>query len=283
MKPITFLLCCLISLNALSQTQDLKTAQNLINSQEFEEAEKMLDDLIKADPSNGNLYYYYGQALLQDYLADTFSNSMDEFAKKAEALFQQGIEKAPANVMNQIGMGAVTLLRTSDTTKADEYFKKAEAAVPLKLKKKEYTPQLATILTNLAAAQLYGKNNRFKKAIAFCERAKVINPADPNIYLTLGDVYITMNDASNALVNYNQALNKDPKSPLPKIKIGNVYMRVPNLNAARPYLDEARDIDSTFAPVYRELGELYTMAGQYNLSKANFRKFLELSGNNIPA
>ena len=60
-------------------------------------------------------------------------------------------------------------------------------------------------------------------------------------------------------------------------------MRVPNLNAARPYLDEAREIDSTFAPVYRELGELYTIAGQYNLAKINFRKFLDLSGNNIPA
>jgi tetratricopeptide (TPR) repeat protein len=60
-------------------------------------------------------------------------------------------------------------------------------------------------------------------------------------------------------------------------------MRAPNLNAARPYFEEARDIDSTFAPVYRQLGELYTMAGQFNLSKINFRKFLDLSGDNIPA
>jgi tetratricopeptide (TPR) repeat protein len=284
MKPITILLCCLISLNAMIQAQDLKTALNLINSQQFEEAEKMLDELIKTDPSNGNLFYYYGDALLKDYLADTFSNSKDEFARKAESMFQAGIEKAPANVLNQIGMGAVTLLRSSDTTKADEFFKKAEAAIPIKgLKKKEVYPEFATILTNLAAAQMYGKVNRFQKAINLSERAKVLNPNDPNIYLTLGDVYIKMNDASNALVNYNQALNKDPKSPLPKIKIGNIYMRVPNLVAARPYFEDAKEIDSTFAPVYRSLGELWTMGGRHDLAKTYYYRYMQLSGNTVPA
>jgi tetratricopeptide (TPR) repeat protein len=268
-------------LNALGQ--DLNTALKLINSQQFEEAEKMLDELIKKEPANGNLYYYYGDALLKDYLADTFSNSKDEYAKKAEALFQTGIQQAPGNVLNQVGMGAVTLLTTSDTVKADVYFSQAELAVPVKLKKKEYSAEKATILTSLAAAQMYGKRNRFKKAIAFCEFAKIVNPADPNIYLTLGDIYIKMNDASSALINYNQALNKDPKSPLPKIKIGNIYMRVPNLVAARPYFEEAQQIDSTFAPVYRSLGELWTMGGRYDLAKEYYYKYMQLSGNTTPA
>ena len=281
MKPITILFCCLISLNTFGQ--DLGTAQKLISSQQFEEAEKMLDELIKKDATNGDLYYYFGEALLKEYLADTFSNALGEFAQKAEAIFNEGIQKAPANVLNQVGMGAVTLLTTSDTSKADVYFNIALAAVPVKLKKKMYTPELATILTKLAAAQMYGKTNRFKKAISYCERAKVINPADPDIYLTLGDIYIKMNDASNALFNYNQALNKDPKSPLPKIKIGNIYMRVPNLVAARPYFEEAEEIDSTFSPVYRSLGELWTLAGRHDLAKKYYYKYMQLSGNTTPA
>ncbi|HEX2394700.1 MAG TPA: tetratricopeptide repeat protein [Bacteroidales bacterium] len=281
MKPITLLLCCLFTLNVVGQ--DLKTALNLINSQQYEEAEKMLDELIKKEPTNGNLYFYSGDALLKDYLADTISNSKEEYARRAETVFQQGIQQAPGNVLNHVGMGAVTLLRTSDTTKAGEYFKIAEAAVPVKIKKKEYTPEKATILTHLAGALMYGKKNNFKKAIAYCERAKLINPDDPNIYLTLGDVYIKMNDASNALFNYNQALNKDPKSPLPKIKIGNIYMRVPNLVAARPYFEEAQQIDSTFAPVYRSLGELWSMGGRHDLARQYYFKYMQLSGNTIPA
>jgi tetratricopeptide (TPR) repeat protein len=264
-------------------SQDLNSALKLISSEQYEEAEKVFEELIKKDATNGNVYYYYGEALLKDYLSDTFSNSLDEYAKKAETLFQTGIKQAPGNVLNLVGLGAVTLLRTSDTLKANPYFTQAEVAVPVKLKKKEYTPQLATILTKLAAAQLYGKNNRLKMAINYLNRAKIINPADPNIYLTLGDVYIKQNDASNALINYNQALNKDPKSPLPKIKIGNIYMRVPNLVAARPYFEEAQQIDSTFAPVYRSLGELWTMAGRHDLAKQYYFKFMQLSGNTTPA
>jgi tetratricopeptide (TPR) repeat protein len=279
MKPIIILLSCLVSLNAFSQ--DLTTARKLANSDQFEEAEKAYQELLAKDPANGDVYFFYGDALLKEYLSDTFSNSLEEYAKKANQLFENGIQKAPANVLNQIGLGAVILLRSSDTTKAIPYFAKAEAVIPTK--KKMYTPEAAVVLTKLAAAQLYGKVNRFKKALAYLNQAKVINPNDPNIYLTMGDVYIKQNDASNALFNYNQALNKDPKSPLPKIKIGNIYMRVPNLNAARPYFEEAREIDSTFAPVYRSLGELYTLAGRHDLAKQNFYKFLQLSGNNTPA
>lgn len=279
MKPLFVLLSCLFSLSSFGQ--DLAAALKLANSEQYEEAEKVFQDLLTKDPANGDVYYYYGETYLKDYLADTFSNSLEEYARKAQQLFQTGIEKAPANVLNQVGMGAVTLMLTSDTTKAIPYFAKADLTIPTK--KKMFTPQAAVVCTKLAAAQLYGKVNRFKKAIAYLNQAKVINPADPNIYLTLGDVYIKQNDASNALFNYNQALNKDPKSPLPKIKIGNIYMRVPNLTAARPYFEEAREIDSSFAPVFRSLGELYTMAGRYDLAKVNYKKFLEMSGNNTPA
>lgn len=282
MKPIIILFCCLFTLNIFAQN-DLNSALKLINSQQYEEAEKMLDELMKANPANGDIYYYYGDALLKDYLSDTFSNSLDEYAKKAEAVFQAGIQQAPGNVLNQVGMGAVTLLKTSDTLKADEFFSKAEVAAPLKVRKKDYTPQMATILTNLASSQMYGKVNRYKKAISYCERAKVINPEDPNVYLALGDIYIRQNDASNALKNYNMALMKDPKSPLPKIKIGNIYMRVPNLEAARPYFEEAQQIDSTFAPAYRSLGELWSKAGRHDLAKKYYYKYMQLSGNTTPA
>jgi tetratricopeptide (TPR) repeat protein len=282
MKPILFFTGCLFSVSAWGQ-QDLNTALKLSNSEQYEEAEKVFEDLIRNDPANGDLYYYYGETLLKDYLADTFSNSAEEYARKAEELFQAGIKQAPGNVLNLVGMGAVTLMQTSDTNKANPYFVKAEAAVPLTLKKKDYTPQLAVILTKLAAAQLFGRVNRFGRAMNYLNRAKVINPNDPNIYLMMGEVYIRQNDATNALYNYNQALNKDPNSPLPKIRIGNIYMRVPNINAARPYFEDALEIDSTFAPVYRSLGELWTMAGRHDLAKQYYGKFVVMSGNTTPA
>ena len=125
MKPIIILFSCLISLNAFSQ--DLTTALKLANSEQYEEAEKVFQDLLSKDASNGDIYYYFGETYLKDYLSDTFSNSLDEFAQKAEELFQKGIQAAPGNALNQVGMGAVTLLRTSDTTKALPFFTQAES------------------------------------------------------------------------------------------------------------------------------------------------------------
>ena len=60
-------------------------------------------------------------------------------------------------------------------------------------------------------------------------------------------------------------------------------MRSRNLNEAKNYFEQAKEIDSTFAPLYRGLGEMYGLGGFANLSKANFKIFLDLSGNNIPA
>jgi len=292
MRPIIVILFSLLTVTAFSQKkksdsaplsafdQQLNSAIKLALDEQYETAEQAFEELIKKEPGKGDIYFYYGETVIKDYLSDTLSNSMKDMSEKANLLFKKGIQLDASNVLNQIGLGSVCLLRSSDTIAADKFFVLAEASLPLK--QKLLTPRHALILTKLGSSQLLGKVNRYDKAISYLSRAKEIDPENPSIYLAMGDVYIAQNDGKNALASYNRALSLDPKSPLPKIKIGNIYMRAPNLNAARPYFQEAREIDSTYAPVYRALGELYSMSGQYGLSKTNFRKFLDLSGNNIP-
>jgi len=261
--------------------QELNSALKLVTKEQYENAGKAFEDILKKEPANGNVYYYYGEAVIKDYLSDTLSNSLKEMATKAEGLFRKGIENDLTNELNNVGLGAVSLLLTNDTIAADKYFNKAEASIPIK--QKYLSHRDALLLKKLGTSQLLGNVNRYNKALSFLLRAKEIDPENASLFLSLGDVYTRKNDMRNALASFNKALSLDPTSPLAKIKIGNIYLRASNLNAARPYLDEARQIDSTFAPVYRELGELYMMAGQFNLAKSNFRKFLDLSDNNIPA
>jgi tetratricopeptide (TPR) repeat protein len=262
--------------------QKLNAALNLVASEQYENAGLAFEALLKSDPGNADVNYYYGETIIKDYYSDTLSNSMKEMIMKADDLFRKGLQKDSLNKLNEVGLGAVCLILKADTIAADKYFKKAEASLPVK--QKSLTAKDARLLTKLGYSQfLNEKIVRYKKALNYLNRAKEIAPEDPLIYLALGDLYLQKNDGKNALASYNKALSLNPKSPLPKIKIGNIYIRASNLTAARPYLDEARQIDSTFAPVYRELGELYTMAGQFNLAKTNFRKFLDLSGNNTPA
>ena len=296
MKRIFAILFLLLTITAFSQNkksskgvpavsafdQKLNAALNLVASEQYENAGVAFEELLKSEPGNADVNYYYGETVIKDYYSDTLSNSMKEMITRANDLFRKGIEKDSANKLNEVGLGAVFLILNGDTVAADKHFKKAEVSIPVKAKL--LTAKDARLLTKLGYTQfLNEKITRYKKALNYLNRAKEIDPDEPLIYLTLGDLYLQKNDGKNALASYNKALSLNPKSPLPKIKIGNIYIRAGNLNAARPYLDEARDIDSTFAPVYRELGELYTMAGQFNLAKTNFRKFLDLSGNNTPA
>jgi tetratricopeptide (TPR) repeat protein len=255
--------------------QELNAAQKLAASEQYENAEQAFEEMLKKEPEKGDIYYYYGETIIKEYLSDTLSNSLKEMATKADELFQKGIQKDPLNMLNNVGLGSVYLLTSNDTIASDKYFALVEASLPIK--QKLLTSKDAHLLTELGTSQLLGKIIRYKKALNYLSRAKEIDPNNASIYLAIGDVYLRKNDGKN------KALGLNPASPLPKIKIGNIYIRATNLNAARPFLDEARDIDSTFAPVYRELGELYTMAGQFNLAKTNFRKFIDLSGNNIPA
>ncbi|MBN2481627.1 MAG: tetratricopeptide repeat protein [Bacteroidales bacterium] len=280
MKAITTVLLCLLALHTFGQ-QDFEYAQKLVNSEQYEAAEEVFASLLEKDPTNGDLYYYYGEALLKDYLSDTLANSLEEFASSAEELFQEGLKRDPGNPLNLIGMGAVILLRTSDTIQAQPYFDKAEVTIPTR--KRQITPKHAVLLEKMAEAQLYSKIINYSRVIYYTNKAREIDPENPYIYLTLGNMYIAQNNASDALFNYNRANYYDPEWPVPKIKIGDIYMRIPNIQVARPYFEDARDIDSTFAPVYRSLGELYYKAGMYDLSNQMFERFMMLSGYTTPS
>jgi tetratricopeptide (TPR) repeat protein len=67
------------------------------------------------------------------------------------------------------------------------------------------------------------------------------------------------------------------------MKIGNIYVRGRSLSAAIPKFEEAIALDANYAPAYRELGQVYWMAQRLDQSKANFKKYLELTAGNIPA
>jgi tetratricopeptide (TPR) repeat protein len=280
MRLISAFLGILISAGVFAQG-DLKSAMKLTFNEQYEDAEAAYKSLLNTNPENSEVYFYYGQNVIKGYLADTFSYAVKDVSDKAEDLFRKGIKADSTFALNYVGLGMVKLLLYSDTLKADVFFSKAESTIPKR--KKAQTTHDAKVLTELGAAQMLGRVNRYNKAIAYLERAKLIDGLNPLIYIALGDIYMRMNEGPNTMANYNKALALDPTSPLPKIRIGDIYMRVPNPNAARPYLEEARNIDSTYAPVFRALGELYTSVGRYDIAKINYRKFLALSGNNIPA
>jgi len=277
------------SLSIKLKAQTLDDAIKLLQSERYEDANDLLKKIIENEPQNSDAYFYYGESILKSYLADPYSNTLNEVVSIANDLFQQGINKDSTNALNYIGKGMILLLSKNDTINADVYFKKAEQTVPKKGKK--FTNKDFNILIKLAYAELYSSKPRYYKALAYLERAKTasIEKAkepkleNPDVYIAIGDILLEQGNASAAVMNYNKAVYINEKLAEPIVKIGKLYMRSRNLQEARNYFDRAKEIDSTYAPLYRAYGELYSMGGLANFSKINYKKFLELSGNNIPA
>src|SRR5208283_355706 len=263
-----------------SYGQDLNSAIKLTISERYEDAGEVYKTIIKNQPTNGEAYYYFGENILKSYYADPFSVTLQEACENARKIFDGGLRADSTNKLNAIGMGMVILLQTGDTAAADKYFAKAEV---FPKNKKKYTDHHILLLIKLGTAQLVAKAPRYNKALGYLNRAHDIQPNNATINDALGDVYMSQNDASSAISNYNRALFLDPSNTVYQVKIGNIYMGARNLTEARSLFEEAQKVDSTYAPVYKGLGTMYNMSGFYKLAQANFKKFLTLSGNNIPA
>lgn len=277
-----FLTVCTIS---AIKAQDLKSAIGLTRSEQYDIADDMFKTLIQKDPGNSKNYFYYGENYLLAYFSDTISNSLVVATKEAKDIYEKGVSANPNDPLNYIGLAKVAFY-LGDNSKADEMRAKAKSfLLPYKKIKKISPPAPEYAFTLAKIAESYIKENSVDTALALplIREAVRIDPKNTDIFLIAGDIYMLVNDGSNAIRNYNLAQFADPKSPTAAMKIGYVYVKGRALQTAIPYFEDAIELNSQYAPAYRELGQLYWRAGRYEQSKENFKKYLELTAGNIPA
>ena len=262
-------------------SQDFNSALKFLQSERYEDAANAFKLVTEKEPNNGDAFFYYGETILKNYQTDPLSNSLPETVNAASGLFSKGVKADSLNGLNYVGLGMVILLEKGDTIAADKYFKKAELTLPKK--KKNYTERNFNTLIELGLSELYAKNSRYNKAIAYLNKAIEFAPNNTDAYIALGDVYLDQNKASEAVTQYNKAVYINPKLAEPLVKTGNLYMRSRNLNQARENFEKAKEIDSTYAPLYKGLGEMFSLGGQPKFATINYKKYFALSGNNIPA
>jgi tetratricopeptide (TPR) repeat protein len=265
---------------------DLNAATSFTRSEAYDKAAEIFKQLIQKEPGNSKYYFFYGENWLQDYFADTISNSLSVFTKEAKALYEKGVSSDPNEPLNYVGLAKVAFYNNDNKT-ADEMRAKAKSfLLPYKNIKKMVPPakDYAFTLAKLAESYItadFGVDTA--KALPFILEAIKIDSKNEDIYLIAGDIYNLRNDGSNAIKYYNLAQEYNPTSPTANMKIGSIYVKAKTLGAAIPKFEEAIQLNANYAPAYRELGALYAMAGRYDQSKQNFQKYLELTKDNIPA
>jgi tetratricopeptide (TPR) repeat protein len=264
--------------------QDLNSALNLTYQEQFEAADNAFNALIKAEPANGKYYYYSGENQLASYFIDPTNIPFASIAKKASERFNKGITANANDPLNYIGLGKVALIQ-NDTATARVNFAKAMAFMPAKKVKSSLTkPEQATVLVRLADAYVTVGSKDTALVFSSLRKAESLDPKNPELYLVRGDYWINvLNNGSRAAENYKLSQDFSPRSTRARVRLGQLYTRIRSYQDALTYYQDALAIDPSFAPAYLEMGFLYAKMNQPDQSKANFRKYLDLSSSNIAA
>lgn len=281
----TFLILALIVIGGVAglKAQTLDEAITAMNNERYDKADEILQDLAKKSASS-KIYYLLGENTLLNFFADTISNSQKAVMAEAKEQFDKGIALNANDPFNYIGLAKVASYSGDQQTATQMRLKAKSFLLPYKkVTKIPNAADYALTLAKLAESYIVFDKVDTTLALPLVREALTIDEKNPNIYIIAGDIYLLVNNGSLAIRNYNRAQDCDPQSPIANMKIGYIYFKGRNLMAAIPYFEQAIALNKNYAPAYRELGQLYSMAGRFKESKENFETYLTLTNQNVPA
>ncbi|MDO9375369.1 MAG: hypothetical protein Q7T76_13175, partial [Ferruginibacter sp.] len=136
------------------------------------------------------------------------------------------------------------LLRLGKTTEAKQLFEETLAEVKYKN---------AKALLEAAKANLQSAQGDSLWAIELLQKAILRDKNNPEIYTSLGDAYRKMVDGSNAVVNYDKALEVEPTYAEAMYKKGKIYKTQNNPEIYVENFSRALAADPVYAPALYEM------------------------------
>lgn len=229
------LLASFILMGYVLFAQDINQGKQFLNYERYQSAEDVFQKLLASNPNNIDAVYWLGQTYLANQdIIDTTS---------AKELYQKTLQANPNAPLIMVGVGQVEL-REGKTTDARNHF---ETAISLAKKKEKDDIQEAVGRANVMA-----KNGDILYGIQKLKDAADRDKKNAEIYNLIGEGYWKLNDGSNSIVNYQKALELDPKDARASWMIGRIY-ETQGYNQEtiymKHYLDAIQE-DPNFAPVY---------------------------------
>jgi tetratricopeptide (TPR) repeat protein len=227
MKRILIVLMMMTASTAFAQT--LEEAKKMLYYERYESAAAILDKVVAANPGNTEAVYYLAQVFIA-------------FDKPAAA--KAILSKADANdPMIMVGLGHIDLIEG----KVNEARMKFETAISVtKGKNKNVLNAIAVACVDAKAGDPSFIVDKFKLALANENK-------NPEYFVTLGDCYRKLLDGTNAVINYQRALEIQPNYAAALYKMGRVYKTQGNKEIFLAKYDEALKADPNYAPVLYEL------------------------------
>lgn len=258
-----FLLLFLTFSTTILCAQDLKTARKSIDAEQYENAQKILESLVQANPQSGEAFLRLGNLYLQ--LGE------DE---KARATFNQGLQAKDNGKLNYVGLGRLKL------DAGDEAAAEMDFANALKGTKKKDTKELVAI----AEAYNASLNPNHAKAIEYANRAITANSKTAEAYLAIGDAEYANQEMNAAYAAYRSAYNLDNSLLRAKLQLAVLTKSSGAFPEAIKEINDVLALNPEYGPAYRELAETYYLWSNYEkenqteyIAKAleNYEKYMQ--------
>ena len=126
----------------------------------------------------------------------------------------------------------------------------------------------------------YYNQQDFKSALIYGENSILKFPDDSNINNIYGLIQTKFENYIYATKLFKKAINLKSDFSLPYYNLGNVYVKINDLENAINYFKKAIKIDTKNYLFFEGLGRAYYLINEYELSKQNLLQSLSLNKNN---
>lgn len=232
MNKVKFLSIAFLTIGFSAFAQEIELAKKAIDAEQFEKAKSIL----KSKLDNGKAQFLLGNIYLKQSQADS-----------ARVVFQTGLTAKEFGAFNYIGLGQLDL----DGGKA------AEAKFNFDLATKDAKKKDIEPLVYIGKALTFSDNPNYKLAIDYLNKAKLVNPNDPQLLMALGDSYYLDRNQNEAYKAYSNAYDADPTLIRAKLQLGVLLKEAKAYPEAKAAFDGVLVTNPNFGPAYRELAETY--------------------------
>lgn len=259
MKKIQLFACFLLAGISL-QAQTLQEALKKTENERFELARADFQNLVKANPTNVEYAFFYGNFFLTVGEKDA---AIAEWKRAGGLNAEDKLGKiAAAKALYFAGDTAIAGKMFCDLIKAT---KSKNALVFHRIGETYFTAPLK----NLATAE------------SFLRSAIKLDEKNIDAIVLLGDILLAQStgNATSATEQYNKALALNPKAANIIVRKAKIYQGVGNYDLANQEYQAAQAADPTYAPAYAANAELNVLFDRYNKAIELWKKYIELNDN----
>lgn len=231
----------------------LDTIRESIKQKEWEKALKTIQNSLKTDPNNTNLYFLQG---LTFGLTGVYNKAIEAFNKSIE------IEPKFSSVWFNLGY---TYSQLKDYVKAIESYMKAI----------EINPEYEKAWINLGNS--YRESEQYQKAIDAYQKSIEINPNYEKTWINLGNAYSDSEQYDKAIEAYLKAIEIKPDNKKAWINLGDTYYLNQQFHEAIEACLKAIKFDPNDNEPWNILGDSYTNSEQYEKAIEAYLKSIEIS------